>query len=487
MKIIVKSNIKFLIMVFIVGFFGGLAALGISELFDRPQNQAKITDTYINSDNQTSGVLTGGLNAINDNPDFTVAADLAINGVVHVKTKIYQDVDNPLYQFFFGDQGGQLPLFEGAGSGVIVSDDGYIVTNNHVIDGAANIDVVLNDRREFKARLIGRDPSTDLALLKIEAKDLTVIPFGNSDDVKIGEWVLAIGNPFNLTSTVTAGIVSAKARDINILDKRNGGVESFIQTDAAVNPGNSGGALLDTKGYLIGINTAIASKTGSFTGYSFAVPVSIVKKVIADLTEYGTVQRAVLGAKIQEITAELASQYRLSKIEGVLISEVYENGAAKLAGIEKDDIIVKVESHVIHKISELQEQLNRYRPGDKVVFTVLRNNKPMEISVTMRNTDGNTSYKTREVFDILGATFEQVSSEDLAVLRVKNGVRVVEVVAGKMLKAGIKPNFVITSINNEKIYSIEDLQRIVNETRGGIYIEGVYPGGVVAYYAFGLR
>ena len=319
--------------------------------------------------------------------DFTKAAEMSVGAVVHVKTKynIYgkQYVD-PFYQFFFGRPQQQQPMqqAQATGSGVILSDDGYIVTNNHVIAQANEIEVVLNDKRSFTAQLIGTDPNTDIALLKIDATGLPTLEMGNSDDLKVGEWVLAVGNPFNLTSTVTAGIVSAKARNINILDA-DMKIESFIQTDAAVNPGNSGGALVNTRGELVGINTAIASQTGSYAGYAFAVPTSIVQKVVADLRQYGSVQRALLGIRMLDITSEVQQYYHLNTLEGVYIAEVVSGSAAEKGGVLAGDVVVAVNGTTINSSSELQEKIARKNPGDEVTLTVLRDGKRLDLRVTL--------------------------------------------------------------------------------------------------------
>ncbi|KAB2821325.1 MAG: trypsin-like serine protease, partial [Paludibacter sp.] len=304
--------------------------------------------------------------------DFTVAAELTVNAVVHVKVKSEVQVSqfggrDQLFEYFFGPQFRQQQpqIREGAGSGVIISEDGYIVTNNHVIDKSKEIEVVLNDKRTYSATVVGADPNTDIALLKIDEKNLPYIIFGNSDSLKVGEWVLAVGNPFNLTSTVTAGIVSAKARNINILNSAMP-IESFIQTDAAVNPGNSGGALVNQRGELVGINTAIASRTGSYAGYSFAVPTTIVRKVVDDLKEFGEVQRALLGVVITTVTADVAQDYNLGKIEGVYVDNVSDNGAAKEAGIRSGDVIIAVGNKKVNTNAELQEAVSQYRPGDDV-------------------------------------------------------------------------------------------------------------------------
>ena len=317
--------------------------------------------------------------------DFTQAAERSVEAVVHVKTKYYrqQQYVDPFYQFFFGrPQQSQQPSAMASGSGVILSNDGYIVTNNHVIEDANEIEVVLNDKRTFAAQLIGTDPNTDLALLKIEATGLPTIEIGNSDDLRVGEWVLAVGNPFNLTSTVTAGIVSAKARSINILNS-DMKIESFIQTDAAVNPGNSGGALVNTRGQLVGINTAIASQTGSYAGYAFAIPTAIMQKVVADLRQYGTVQRALLGIRMLDITQQVKDQLSLESMEGVYVGEVISGSAADKAGMKAGDVIVQVDGRTINSSSQLQEQIGRKNPGDQVTILVRRGQRSVTLQVTL--------------------------------------------------------------------------------------------------------
>lgn len=317
--------------------------------------------------------------------DFTQAAERSVEAVVHVKTKYYrqQQYVDPFYQFFFGrPKQSQQPSAMASGSGVILSNDGYIVTNNHVIEDANEIEVVLNDKRTFAAQLIGTDPNTDLALLKIEATNLPTIEIGNSDDLRVGEWVLAVGNPFNLTSTVTAGIVSAKARSINILNS-DMKIESFIQTDAAVNPGNSGGALVNTHGQLVGINTAIASQTGSYAGYAFAIPTAIMQKVVADLRQYGTVQRALLGIRMLDITQQVKDQLSLESMEGVYVGEVISGSAADKAGMKAGDVIVQVDGRPINASSQLQEQIGRKNPGDQITILVRRGHRSVSLQVTL--------------------------------------------------------------------------------------------------------
>ncbi len=421
--------------------------------------------------------------------DFTFAAAKAVNSVVHVKTQAIreQSYENPFYEYFFGERGhGQRQPVRGFGSGVIISGDGYIITNNHVINKMDEIEVVLNDKRSFDAEVIGTDPNTDLALLKIDSEKLPYLEYGDSDALKLGEWVLAVGNPYNLTSTVTAGIVSAKARNINILSEQFA-IESFIQTDAAVNPGNSGGALVNMNGDLMGINTAIASRTGAYSGNSFAVPVSIVRKVIGDLKEHGIVQRAFLGVTIQDVTQEIANERNIKDLKGVYVNDLTEGGAAKDAGIKSGDIIRSVNNVPVNSVSELQEQISRYRPSDKVEVLVKRNGKEKLFEVTLRNMSGDTDIVTvDESLSLLGAIFEPVSEDEKEKLGITHGVQVVSLKAGKLLKAGVREGLIITQINNKNIHSISDIKEIIENVNGGVYIEGIYPDGLIAYYAFGM-
>lgn len=417
-------------------------------------------------------------------PDLTAAAEKSVHAVVHVQTQFMQNASsgNPLFDFFYGYQQQQVPV-QSSGSGVIISENGYIVTNNHVIDNSDEIQVVLNDKRSFAAKLVGKDETTDLALLKIDAKDLPYLMYGNSDDLKIGEWVLAVGNPFNLTSTVTAGIVSAKARNINILSK-NYAIESFIQTDAAVNPGNSGGALVNSSGDLVGINTAIASKTGSYVGYSFAIPVSIVKKIISDLLEFGEVQRAYLGAHIQDIDAKMAERYKLSKIEGVYVGGLTQLGAADNAGMLVGDIITKIEDFTVNSVAEVLGQISKYRPGDKVKLTIKRNGEEKIIELVLRNYKGDTSIIKTELTTILGAKFTEITPEERAKFRLNGGIKIVDLENGKLKMQGVKEGFIVTYVNRKPIKSVDDLKEIIKTANRGISFEGIYPNGMTAYYIF---
>jgi len=420
--------------------------------------------------------------------DFTYAADLSVHAVVHVKTQSEASAQysNPLYEFFFGQQYSNPRPVVGFGSGVIISNDGYIVTNNHVIENADQIYVTLNDNREFKAEKVGTDPSTDLALLKIDGEELPFITWGDSDGLKVGEWVLAVGNPFNLTSTVTAGIVSAKGRNLRIIQD-NYRIESFIQTDAALNRGNSGGALVNTRGELVGINTAILSPSGGYAGNSFAVPVTIVKKVVTDLKEYGKVQRAILGVTILDVTAELAKEKDLDMLTGVYVDGLREGGAADDAGIKQGDVITHINDVEVATSAELQEQISRYRPGDKVSVSVNSNGKEKHFKVTLRNMYGDVKIvEAGETIEVLGARFEELPTEVKNKFRLKSGVKIVKLKEGKFQDAGIKEGFIITQINNKPVHSTADVKHIVENTDGGVYIEGIYPNGMIAYYAFGM-
>ncbi len=461
---------------------GGIAAVLIYTAIDQKE------PTYIVQE-------TPGMQYVNLPPagtiaptNFIVAAETAVDAVVHVKTKAYRESSgNPFYDFFFGyrDDGEPEPHV-GYGSGVILRSDGYIVTNNHVIEGSEEVEVTLNDKRSFDAEILGTDPNTDLAVLKINENNLPFLRFGSSDNLRLGEWVLAVGNPYNLTSTVTAGIISAKARNINILNERLA-IESFIQTDAAVNPGNSGGALVNTNGDLVGINAAIASRTGAFTGYSFAIPVSLVKKVVEDIIEYGVVQRALLGVTIDELDADAAKSNNIDEIAGVLVTGTPQNGAAIDAGIEANDIITAINGVRVNSPSELQEQVSRYRPNDKISVSINRKNSVIQMDVVLRNLEGGTGIvEKQEAVSAFGASFEELTSSEKRNLGIKSGVRVVDVKSGKFRNEGIKEGFVITQINNRSVNRPEDIKSIVDVSEDGIYIEGIYPDGSIAYYAIEL-
>lgn len=425
---------------------------------------------------------------------FTAAAEKTVNSVVHVKTSIEARLRRPSspMEYFFGTPKGNAEgkIQMGSGSGVIVSRDGYIVTNNHVIEGAQEIAITLNDGKEYIASLIGRDPTTDIALLKVDGKDLPYLTFSNSDDVKLGEWVLAVGNPFNLTSTVTAGIISAKSRNIGIIEERSA-IESFLQTDAAVNPGNSGGALVNTKGDLIGINSAISTHTGSFEGYSFAVPSNIVKKVVEDLLEFGTVQRAFIGVNISDISAQIAERLDLKETIGVYVGGVTEKGAAEVAGIKTGDVIVSIDSKKVTKSSELQELIGRKRPGDKIEVRVNRDGELQKFEIVLRNINGNTDAVKRnetKFINSLGGSFKSLNKNEKARLGITYGIKVTEVQSGILAELGVPSNFIITKINKKKLNEVGDINASVEglSSKDPVVLEGYLPNGRYKYYAFGF-
>jgi serine protease Do len=424
-------------------------------------------------------------------PDFVDAANLTVHAVVHIsaeleqKNKVYNDFFDMFNDLFNNPQYRYNTPVIATGSGVIISPDGYIVTNNHVVQEASKLEITLNDRRSFTAKVIGRDPTTDLALIKIEANDLPYLVYGNSDDLKVGEWVLAVGNPFNLTSTVTAGIVSAKARNINILGEVSA-IESFIQTDAVVNRGNSGGALVNTEGELIGINAAIASNTGSYTGYSFAIPVNIVKKVIEDIRNYGEIQRAYLGISFQEIDSKLAEEKGLSEVKGIYVQEVLEDGAASEAGIKQGDVIVSVNDVQTNSKAALLETIGIQRPGDKVRVMVMRDNKLKEFNVTLENRSGNTDIVKKDNLNVLGASFQALSTDELKSLNISHGVKVTNLQNGKLSSAGIRQGFIIMYIDKEPVKTVDELNSYLDKKHGGTLFEGIYPNGQRAYYGVGL-
>jgi serine protease Do len=469
---------------FTVALVGALAAVLIYTRFFQPKEMivevpAEPRMSYVSLPGDPQG----------QNLDFTRAVAQSIDAVVHVKTKELREYSsNSWFDYFFGipERTDSRPVF-GFGSGVIISEDGYIVTNNHVIDRSDEIVVVLNDREEFTAKLIGTDPTTDIALLKVDGKGFSTLVFGDSDALQLGEWVLAIGNPYNLTSTVTAGIVSAKARNINILGAQEFSIESFIQTDAAVNPGNSGGALINTRGELVGINTAIASRTGAYTGYSFAIPTTIAEKVVRDLIEYGEVQRAILGITIQDVTAELAEDQGLDKIEGVYVNGIRDGGAAESAGIREGDVILSIDGVKLNSGAALQEHVSRYRPGDKVEVSLKRKGDVKQIDVVLRNLQGNTGIvQKNDIINVLGASFKPLSDNDKRSMGIRYGMKVTSVGEGKFRDAGIKEGFILTSVNKKPVNDVNDITKILQNAEGGVIIEGLDRAGSKFYYAFGL-
>lgn len=445
--------------------------------------------------------------------DLTYAAEKSLPSVVHIlstknsKVQTVEVESDPFSDFFsdpfgfFGNPQGnggkqkrsvRTPKQQGSGSGVIISTDGYIVTNNHVVADADELTVTLNDNKEYSARIIGTDKASDLALIKIDGKNLPAITIANSDDIKVGEWVLAVGNPFNLTNTVTAGIVSAKARSLY-----QNGVESFIQTDAAINPGNSGGALVNTRGELIGINAMLYSQTGSFSGYGFAIPTSIMNKVVADLKQYGTVQRALIGIHGQDVKnyvdakKDKGEDVDLGTMEGIYVAKVSEESAAEEAGMKEGDVITAIDGKPVGKMAELQEVLAKKRPGDKVTVTYLRDKKKATKTLTLKNEKGNTQVVKKADLDVLGGNFRSITDAQKEQLNIGYGLEVLKVNAGKLKNAGITKGFIIQRVNDSAVKTIEDLQNAVKDASTSkdpvLYIQGVYPTGKKAYFAVPLE
>lgn len=490
---------------FLVACLGGAFALGAYKLVENKyavgnslEDQQKVYFAN-NPYNVTSS--TGDL-------DFTQAAAAVTPAVVHIKTTYTSgmsqgqglDPFEDMFRDFFGNrrrpQGPQMA----SGSGVILSEDGYIVTNNHVVDNADKIEVILNDKRSFQAKVIGRDPNTDLALIKVSAKGLPIVKMGNSDDVRVGEWVLAVGNPFNLTSTVTAGIVSAKGRSIGILGdgqdpaiSKSRPIEAFIQTDAAINRGNSGGALVNTKGELIGINAAIASQTGNYEGYGFAIPINLAKKVMDDFQKFGSVQRGFLGVTIGEVTADLAEEKGLKSTRGVYVASVVEGGAAQSAGLKEGDVIVKIEGVAVNASSELQEQIGRHRPGDKIAITYVRNGQERNANVVLKSDEGlklaSNSKSTEEIFNKLGASFAPVSDATKKKYGINSGLIVAEVRRGGLFEqVDLPKGTIIISMNGKPLAKVDDIdEALANRRNDMLQINGIAPDGSRINYTFQVR
>jgi len=464
----------------------------------------------------------GALYTVNDKNevvplDFTAVSEKVMDAVVHIKSTVttpyasqgpqqYRMLPDPFRDFFGDDffqryfnprdryqqspQQQEPQVRVGTGSGVIVNSEGYIVTNNHVIADADDIEVTLHDNRTYKATVIGTDPSTDIALIQIKEKGLPALAFANSDDAKVGEWVLAVGNPFNLNSTVTAGIVSAKSRNINILDDQNA-IEAFIQTDAAINPGNSGGALVNLEGGLIGINSAIASPTGAYAGYGFAVPSNLVSKVVEDLLKYGSVQRGYLGITIRGLDSELAKDKNLDVTKGVYVDSVLEKSAAMEAGVKAGDVILKVDGTDVNSAPELQEMIATHKPGDQVDLLLARNNKEINVKASLKNREGEasiTASSRSEISSILGADFKDLDSKMAKKLDIEGGVQVTKLYPGKLMKfTDMREGFIITKVDGKPVNNTKELTKALENKKGGVLLEGIYedlPGEY--YYAFGL-
>jgi Do/DeqQ family serine protease len=422
--------------------------------------------------------------------DFTYAAEQTVHAVVHVRTKstVEPQASNPIMEWFYGSDSYSKPReVAGYGSGVIISADGYIITNNHVIEDAESVEVKLNDNRTFTAEIVGRDPSTDIALLKIKANDLPFIRYGDSEQLKLGEWVLAVGNPFNLTSTVTAGIVSAKGRSLGILDN-DLRIESFIQTDAALNMGNSGGALVNTKGLLVGITSAIVSPSGAYAGNSFAIPVTIVKKVVEDLRQYGEVQRAIIGVNITEVTQEDAEKLKLNEVKGARISNVIADGSAQTAGLKENDIIVQFDGVAVATPSELQEQVGKHRPGDRANITYIRSGKEVTVPITLKNVAGNTNVVKPGMGVasgiVYGARLESLGSTDREKFDIGYGVKITELNDGKFKDLGLKKGYIILSINGKKVKNASEVRQATDNESDLKSIEGIQSNGTQFSFSF---
>ena len=484
-----KNKTKFLFVTLSV-LFAALSVLTINLYLSQRDMKKSLADAELRqtSMNESQAPMLRASFMTNDEGEsFVDAAERTVNTVVHIRTEIVSKGNS--YYDFFGSlleqlYGGQMQVPNnvsvGYGSGVVISPDGYIVTNNHVVEGASKIEVTFNDKHKRTATIIGNDPSTDLALIKVDAKDLEYLTFADSDQVRVGEWVLAVGNPFNLTSTVTAGIVSAKARNINILGDGST-IESFIQTDAAINPGNSGGALVNMDGDLVGVNAAIASRTGSYEGYSFAIPSNIVKKVVEDFLQYGALQRAYIGVTIAEITEELAEAKGIEVTSGVYVVDVHENGGAKAAGIKNDDIILSINNITVNSNAQLIGVVGQYRPGDKVKVKLQRNGNIIEKEVTLKNLEGTEEmHRDTDSFynEVLGVRAQALPSSLKSELGINYGLKIVEVKEGIFRQKGITDDFIILSVNYQKVSSENDLKKALSNDRNGkIRVEGINSTG----------
>ena len=470
------------LIVLLSAVVGGLTAYAVVKGLVKEQTQVV---------ESVEGARFRTVNLSQDNwPDFTYAAESAVDAVVYVRvvsTQTQQQAPSSIFDFFFGYPGAAPQQRErvGSGSGVIIREDGYIVTNNHVIEGATKIEVTLNNNQTYPATLVGTDPATDVALLKVEASGLPFIPFGDSDKLRLGEWVIAIGSPYDLRSTITAGIVSAKGRSM----PSNGEfkIESFIQTDAAVNPGNSGGALVDKAGNLVGINTAIISQTGSYTGYSFAVPSNIVKKIAYDLMDFGSVKRAVLGISMQAIDDKIAEDLKLSSRNGVYISEVSKSGAADEAGIKAGDILIAIDSTKLTTPASVQEAVSRFSPGDEAVVTVIRDGKEKMFDVKFKGTAQETGTLADDgSIAFYGSSIKAADEKTLEQFGLKHGVQIVDLGPGKLMEAGAVEGFIIQYVNDHPVKTPQEVIDIVKKSKRAVFIEGVTPSGRIGYFGFGV-
>jgi Do/DeqQ family serine protease len=488
-KLIKKKAMKgkYLLGALFMALLGaGIALFAYNKLMPSPSVAASKDSSNVELQNARAYLTS--LQTQEGQIDFTYAAEQTVHAVVHVHVKMIGTSENPIMDWFYGDRSSKPRVVSGYGSGVIISSDGYIITNNHVVENAESVDVTLNDNRTFTAKVIGRDPGSDIALLKIKADNLPYIKYGDSDNLKLGEWVLAVGNPFNLTSTVTAGIVSAKGRSLN-LNEGPYTIESYIQTDAALNMGNSGGALVDTKGLLVGITSAIISPNGAYSGNSFAIPVTIVKKVVDDLKKFGEVQRALIGVNIQPVESAVAEKFDLPAVKGVLITGVMADGAAKEAGLKANDVIVKFDGADVNTVSELQEHVGEKRPGDRAAITYYRNGKENTVSLIMKNMVGNTKVVTASMEEasdmIFGARLEPLSSDDKSSLNIDYGVKVQEINNGKFRDIGMARGYIILSINGKKVKTPADIRELTDNGKTLKSIEGILPDGTEFNYTFG--
>ncbi len=484
---------KNIIIIALISIGSGLASVGIYKVLENEKSRIVIAETTPFAQYTTMNKMSG---LANQPVDFTMAAAITTPAVVHVKTTYNVQNNNyqnhPYYDFFkelFGegnpnDQFGTIPPKIAMGSGVIIEENGYIVTNNHMVENGDNVEVVLSNNRSFSAEVIGTDPSTDLAVIKIDAKELPTILYTSSDDVRIGEWVLAVGNPFNFSSTVTAGIVSAKGRNIDIL-KDKMPIESFIQTDAAVNKGNSGGALVNVQGKLIGINTAIVSPSGTYAGYSFAIPSNIVEKVVNDLIDFGMVQRGLLGISIVNMNADLAKKLDVSITQGILIENVLPGSSAEEAGLENGDIITSINNIKVNNVSELQEQVARQRPGDKIDVIYLRHGRTLTTNAILKNLNNTTEIMLKDNQPIganLGADFRELTSKEKSDFNINSGIIISKLHNGILKDADMKEGFIITNVAERDIDSKEDLAKVLKNKSGNITFKGIYPGQPGMYY-----
>ena len=490
-------NSKRIFGTLLIAIVGSLIGIGIYSRFDHSK-------TIIVQKGAQAPVQYTGLPATTfAAPDFRLAAEKSVHAVVHVKvvSQVKQYGYDNIQDWFFGNPRQINREMTGYGSGVIIDAEGHIVTNNHVIEGSNSIEVTLNDGRVLKASIVGRDPQTDVAVIKVKADGLQFLTFGNSNELQVGDWVLAVGNPFNLTSTVTAGIVSAKSRFVGIIgseqnqnspfqrqnanqEPKTTGIENFIQTDAAVNPGNSGGALVNLQGELVGINTAIASQTGSYTGYSFAIPVTIVRKAVSDIIEFGEVQRVIIGIQGGTVTPELVDKENLKVNKGVYVTDLTQDGGAVKAGLKSGDVITGMDGANVTSMGDLQEQLTPHHPGDKVMVTVNRKGDDKEFAIILKTQTGDTkTIGASEFWAYLGADLEKVSDKDLEKLNIDGGVRVTKIHDGKFKDAGIPEGFVITNINRAPVQDVQDVRSYIERIpKGGVFIEGVGPDGKNDYY-----